>query len=70
MDPIRHGGGLVDPDLLRKEKLRREMESLAAEQRIREYSRDHKWPDEDVDLVLQVLGLAESPPPLRAVSRR
>lgn len=61
---------LVDAEQLKKERLRREMELLQAEEKVRAFARRHDWEEDQVTLVLQVLGLAESPPPLRVVSRR
>lgn len=68
MPPV-NSGELVDAETLKKEKLRREMETLTAEKKIKEFAKRHNWDEDQVDLVLQVLGLAESPPPLRVVSR-
>lgn len=46
------------------------METAQAEEKVRAYAKRHSWDDDDTTLVLQVLGLMESPPPLRAVTRR
>lgn len=59
-----------DAEQARKDKLRKQMESTLAEKKIKAYGRRYNWNEDDVTLVLQVLGLAESPPPLRAVTRR
>lgn len=70
MPLVNFGERLVDAEQLKKERLHKEMEHLQAERRIKAFAKRHDWDEDQVTLVLQVLGLEESPPPLRVVSRR
>jgi hypothetical protein len=53
-----------------KERLARLMEMESAHRVVTRYAQSLNWSTEDTETILQTLGLEESPPPLKAVSRR
>jgi hypothetical protein len=52
-----------------REKLIRLNQEAAASRVLMAFSERHEWPGEDLETVMQALGLIESPPPLKKWSR-
>lgn len=60
----------VTVELAEKERLQKLMEQEAALRIVKQQSKKDDWTPEDTQMVLQALGLEESPAPLRASYRR
>lgn len=60
----------IDAETLEQERLRKLREQEMALERTLEYTKEHQWSQDDTDTVLMALGLKESPPPLKTLSRR
>lgn len=60
----------VVAEQIERDKLLREQEIQVAHRAVLSHAKRNRWSPEDTDTVLQVLGIIESPPPLRQLSRR
>jgi hypothetical protein len=60
----------VVAEQIEQDKLLREQEIQTAHRAVLSHAKKNSWSPEDTDTVLQVLGIIESPPPLKQVSRR